>query len=202
MFLWWASCSIWILRSTACSWEEAFHKLLLPFYRSLVSTMVDVILAFSRHHQLFQSPEHSETSVLELLIREPKCQCNCNSVLFPVAPPLKDQKKPTPAPAPKSFLPKPGQSGLRPPGYSRLAPARLAAFSFVRSASISSASSNQSNDSTRSDPCRPVNRKSLSNPYPTLSPIRQKTVNIIPCWTLLAGCPGVPCLRSLVPYAC
>ncbi|ROL55228.1 Microtubule-associated tumor suppressor candidate 2 [Anabarilius grahami] len=54
----------------------------------------------------------------------------------------------------KFMLPKPGQSGLRPPGFSHLPPARLAAFGFVRSASVSSVSSNQSNDSTHSDPCR------------------------------------------------
>ncbi|XP_029922287.1 microtubule-associated tumor suppressor candidate 2 [Myripristis murdjan] len=60
-----------------------------------------------------------------------------------------------PETAPKSLLLKPGQSGLRPPGFSALPPARLAAFGFVRSGSVSSVSSNQSNDSTHSDPCRP-----------------------------------------------
>uniref|UniRef100_A0A672ZK62 Microtubule associated tumor suppressor candidate 2 n=1 Tax=Sphaeramia orbicularis TaxID=375764 RepID=A0A672ZK62_9TELE len=49
---------------------------------------------------------------------------------------------------------KPGQSGLRPPGFSALPAARLAAFGFVRSSSVSSVSSNQSNDSGHSDPCR------------------------------------------------
>lgn len=63
-------------------------------------------------------------------------------------------------PAVKSLLPKPAPSGLRPPGYSRLPAARLAAFGFVRSSSVSSVSSNHSTDSTRSDPCRPVHRKS------------------------------------------
>ncbi|KAI5099948.1 microtubule-associated tumor suppressor candidate 2-like isoform X1, partial [Silurus meridionalis] len=58
----------------------------------------------------------------------------------------------------KSLLPKPAASGLRPPGYSRLPAARLAAFGFVRSSSVSSASSNHSTDSTRSDPCRPAHR--------------------------------------------
>ncbi|XP_048119928.1 microtubule-associated tumor suppressor candidate 2 isoform X1 [Alosa alosa] len=59
---------------------------------------------------------------------------------------------------PKTLLPKPGQSGLRPPGFAHLPPARLAAFGFVRSASVSSVSSNQSSDSTHSDPCRSTNR--------------------------------------------
>ncbi|KAG9348426.1 hypothetical protein JZ751_002161 [Albula glossodonta] len=72
---------------------------------------------------------------------------------------LPDQGRTGPEVAPKSLLPKPGQSGLRPPGYSRLPAARLAAFSFVRSASVSSVSSNQSNDSTHSDPCRPTHRE-------------------------------------------
>ncbi|KAM9359605.1 microtubule-associated tumor suppressor candidate 2 [Symphorus nematophorus] len=60
-----------------------------------------------------------------------------------------------PETTPKSLLLKPGQSGLRPPGFSALPTARLAAFGFVRSSSVSSVSSNQSNDSSsHSDPCR------------------------------------------------
>lgn len=73
---------------------------------------------------------------------------------------LQDQKR---AMAAKSLLPKPAQSGLRPPGYSRLPPARLAAFGFVRSSSVSSVSSNHSTDSTQSDPCRPISRPSSVN---------------------------------------
>ncbi|KAI4892038.1 hypothetical protein NFI96_000732 [Prochilodus magdalenae] len=69
-----------------------------------------------------------------------------------------DVRKPLLEVAPKSLLPKPGQSGLRPPGFSHLPAVRLAAFGFVRSASVSSVSSNQSNESTYSDPCRPTNR--------------------------------------------
>ncbi|NXY42113.1 MTUS2 protein, partial [Ceuthmochares aereus] len=63
----------------------------------------------------------------------------------------------------KSNLPKPCQSGLRPPGYSRLPAAKLAAFGFVRSSSVSSVSSNQSNDSTQSDQSRTTNRSSFGN---------------------------------------
>ncbi|RXN06831.1 microtubule-associated tumor suppressor candidate 2-like isoform X1 [Labeo rohita] len=70
-----------------------------------------------------------------------------------------DQRKPVATGlAAKSLLPKPAQSALRPPGYSRLPPTRLAAFGFVRSSSVSSVSSNHSTDSTRSDPCRPTHR--------------------------------------------
>ncbi|KAM4627623.1 microtubule-associated tumor suppressor candidate 2 [Polymixia lowei] len=65
------------------------------------------------------------------------------------------RKSQGPETAPKNLLLKPGQSGLRAPGFSALPPARLAAFGFVRSGSVSSVSSNQSNDSTHSDPCRP-----------------------------------------------
>ncbi|XP_072514235.1 microtubule-associated tumor suppressor candidate 2 isoform X2 [Salminus brasiliensis] len=72
---------------------------------------------------------------------------------------LLDQRKAAPSGlSVKSLLPKPAQSGLRPPGYSRLPPARLAAFGFVRSSSVSSVSSNHSTDSSRSDPCRPAYR--------------------------------------------
>ncbi|NXC47019.1 MTUS2 protein, partial [Penelope pileata] len=65
--------------------------------------------------------------------------------------------------AAKSNLPKPCQSGLRPPGYSRLPAAKLAAFGFVRSSSVSSVSSNQSNDSAQSDQSRTTNRSSFGN---------------------------------------
>ncbi|MCJ8742560.1 hypothetical protein PDJAM_G00083470 [Pangasius djambal] len=74
-------------------------------------------------------------------------------------PEASDQwKAPSAGLAVKSLLPKPAPSGLRPPGYSRLPAARLAAFGFVRSSSVSSVSSNHSTDSTRSDPCRPSHR--------------------------------------------
>ncbi|NXS28259.1 MTUS2 protein, partial [Pomatostomus ruficeps] len=71
-----------------------------------------------------------------------------------------DLKKGSCPSAAKSNLPKPCPSGLRPPGYSRLPAAKLAAFGFVRSSSVSSVSSNQSNDSTQSDQSRTTNRKS------------------------------------------
>ncbi|KAK2846713.1 hypothetical protein Q5P01_009712 [Channa striata] len=65
-----------------------------------------------------------------------------------------EQRRAGPELNPKSLLLKPGQSGLRPPGFSALPAPRLAAFGFVRSSSVSSVSSNQSNDSSHSDPCR------------------------------------------------
>ncbi|KFP86504.1 Microtubule-associated tumor suppressor candidate 2, partial [Acanthisitta chloris] len=71
-----------------------------------------------------------------------------------------DLKKGSCPSAAKSNLPKPCQSGLRPPGYSRLPAAKLATFGFVRSSSVSSVSSNQSNDSAQSDQSRTTNRKS------------------------------------------
>uniref|UniRef100_A0A8C5Q5B6 Uncharacterized protein n=1 Tax=Leptobrachium leishanense TaxID=445787 RepID=A0A8C5Q5B6_9ANUR len=51
----------------------------------------------------------------------------------------------------KSNLPKPCPSSLRPPGHARLPAGKLAAFGFVRSSSVSSLSSNQSNESIQSD---------------------------------------------------
>ncbi|XP_053176157.1 microtubule-associated tumor suppressor candidate 2 [Scomber japonicus] len=69
--------------------------------------------------------------------------------------PTGEQRRSGPEASPKSLLAKPGQSGLRPPGFSALPAARLAAFGFVRSSSVSSVSSNQSNESSHSDPCRP-----------------------------------------------
>ncbi|XP_075598188.1 microtubule-associated tumor suppressor candidate 2 [Balearica regulorum gibbericeps] len=74
-----------------------------------------------------------------------------------------DLKKGSCPSAAKSNLPKPCQSGLRPPGYSRLPAAKLAAFGFVRSSSVSSVSSNQSNDSAQSDQSKTTNRSSFGN---------------------------------------
>ncbi|XP_044298683.1 microtubule-associated tumor suppressor candidate 2 isoform X2 [Varanus komodoensis] len=74
-----------------------------------------------------------------------------------------DIKKGSNPNATKSNLPKPCQSGLRPPGYSRLPAAKLAAFGFVRSSSVSSISSNQSNDSAQSDQSRTANRSNFGN---------------------------------------
>ncbi|XP_067418840.1 microtubule-associated tumor suppressor candidate 2 [Emydura macquarii macquarii] len=74
-----------------------------------------------------------------------------------------DLKKGTGPNAAKSNLPKPCQSGLRPPGYSRLPAAKLAAFGFVRSSSVSSVTSNQSNDSVQSDQSRTTNRSDFGS---------------------------------------
>uniref|UniRef100_UPI00398EF3AD microtubule-associated tumor suppressor candidate 2-like isoform X2 n=1 Tax=Pristiophorus japonicus TaxID=55135 RepID=UPI00398EF3AD len=68
-----------------------------------------------------------------------------------------EQKKNTIPIVQRSNLPKPGHSGLRPPGYSRLPAAKLMAFGFVRSSSVSSVSSNQSNDSVQSDHSKAAN---------------------------------------------
>ncbi|XP_030058260.1 microtubule-associated tumor suppressor candidate 2 [Microcaecilia unicolor] len=74
-----------------------------------------------------------------------------------------DLKKGSIPNATKSNLPKPYQSGLRPPGYARLPTAKLAAFGFVRSSSVSSISSNQSNDSGQSDVHKTSNRSSFAS---------------------------------------
>ncbi|XP_018610877.2 microtubule-associated tumor suppressor candidate 2 homolog isoform X3 [Scleropages formosus] len=112
-----------------------------------------------------------------------------------------DQRKPTAVPNPKSLLPKPGQSGLRPPGYSRLPAARLAAFGFVRSASVSSVSSNQSNDSTRSDPCHPSHRPSCDDtppPHKTSTP-QNETPRALSRNSPQPPNTPVPARRSLLP---
>ncbi|XP_069495594.1 microtubule-associated tumor suppressor candidate 2 [Ambystoma mexicanum] len=74
-----------------------------------------------------------------------------------------DLKKASIHNAVKASHPKPCSSGLRPPGYSRLPTAKLPSYSFVRTSSVSSVSSNQSNDSVQSDSTKTVNRSSLAN---------------------------------------
>ncbi|XP_057165466.1 microtubule-associated tumor suppressor candidate 2 isoform X2 [Ursus arctos] len=71
-----------------------------------------------------------------------------------------DLKKASGSNAAKSNLPK---SGLRPPGYSRLPAAKLAAFGFVRSSSVSSVSSTQSADSAQPEQSRLANRSTFGN---------------------------------------
>nr|XP_035942075.1 microtubule-associated tumor suppressor candidate 2-like isoform X2 [Halichoerus grypus] len=70
-----------------------------------------------------------------------------------------DLKKASGSNAAKSSLPK---SGLRPPGYSRLPAAKLAAFGFVRSSSVSSVSSTQSADSAQPEQGRLANQCSVT----------------------------------------
>ncbi|EGV93358.1 Microtubule plus-end tracking protein TIP150 [Cricetulus griseus] len=66
-----------------------------------------------------------------------------------------DLKKTSNSNAAKSSLPK---SGLRPPGYSRLPAAKLAAFGFVRSSSVSAVPSTQSMDTVQPEQSRPATR--------------------------------------------
>ncbi|XP_034034972.1 uncharacterized protein LOC117517959 [Thalassophryne amazonica] len=83
----------------------------------------------------------------------------------PAAAPVTSQPQ---APASRPLLPKGSQSGLRPPGFStnRLPPARLAAFGFVRSSSVSSASSTQSADGPQTEYSRTAHRLSVSEDPP------------------------------------
>nr|XP_020146044.1 microtubule-associated tumor suppressor candidate 2 isoform X1 [Microcebus murinus] len=74
--------------------------------------------------------------------------------------PSADLKKVSSSNAVKSSLPK---SGLRPPGYSRLPAAKLAAFGFVRSSSVSSVSSTQSADSAPPEQGRLASRSTFGN---------------------------------------
>ncbi|XP_069058301.1 microtubule-associated tumor suppressor candidate 2 isoform X2 [Pleurodeles waltl] len=63
----------------------------------------------------------------------------------------------------KANHPKPCQSGLRPPGYSRLPTAKMPAFGFVRTSSVSSVSSNQSNDSAQGDSTKAIKGSAVGN---------------------------------------
>ncbi|XP_031647317.1 microtubule-associated tumor suppressor candidate 2 [Oncorhynchus kisutch] len=109
-----------------------------------------------------------------------------------------DQRTPGPeTTVARTLLPKPGQSRLRPPGFSALPPARLVAFGFVRSSSVSSVSINQMTVSNHSDPCRPSQRPSSgSDDIPLhLSPVPPSQSSPQP--------PNAPALhrRSVLPPA-
>lgn len=57
---------------------------------------------------------------------------------------------------PKSLLLKPGQTGLRPPGFSTLPAAHLATFGFIRSSSVSSVSNDRGHADARGQCESPV----------------------------------------------
>ncbi|XP_037603678.1 microtubule-associated tumor suppressor candidate 2 isoform X1 [Sebastes umbrosus] len=108
--------------------------------------------------------------------------------------------------ASRSLLPKASQSGLRPPGFcsSRLPAGRLAAFGFVRSSSVSSASSVHSADSTQSDSCRTAHRLSVSEEPPlhrvTTSPPSTDHQRGAPCRSNSLQPPSTPALpRRYLP---
>ncbi|XP_014884862.1 uncharacterized protein LOC106945590 [Poecilia latipinna] len=88
----------------------------------------------------------AKTRVPQMGQRSAPLSCRGASVSTPG---LQDQAEITP----KSVLLKSGQSGLRPPGFSSLPAARLAALDVIRSSSASSMSSSQSNNSCDNDQC-------------------------------------------------
>nr|XP_023681771.1 microtubule-associated tumor suppressor candidate 2-like [Paramormyrops kingsleyae] len=75
-----------------------------------------------------------------------------------------EPRRAPPEPAPRSLLPQPGVSGLRLPGYTRLPTARVATFGFIRSASVTSVSS----EGPQNDPNRPFHRLSSGSDDPSL----------------------------------
>ncbi|XP_008424579.1 microtubule-associated tumor suppressor candidate 2 homolog isoform X1 [Poecilia reticulata] len=90
----------------------------------------------------------AKTRVPQMGQRSAPLSCHGASVSTPG---LQDQAGPEITP--KSVLLKSGQSGLRPPGFSSLPAARLAALGVICSSSTSSMSSSQSNDSCHNDQC-------------------------------------------------
>uniref|UniRef100_A0A1A7XKG7 Microtubule associated tumor suppressor candidate 2 n=1 Tax=Iconisemion striatum TaxID=60296 RepID=A0A1A7XKG7_9TELE len=124
----------------------------------------------------------------------------------PAAPSPLTAASQQPSTASRSLLPKVSQSGLRPPGFSacRLPAGRLAAFGFVRSSSVSSASSAHSADSTQSDPCRTAHRLSVSEDPPlhrvTTSPLSADHQRAVPCRSSSLQPPSTPALpRRYLP---
>nr|XP_034971328.1 microtubule-associated tumor suppressor candidate 2-like [Zootoca vivipara] len=143
-----------------------------------------------------------------ILITSQRSSASCIHPQGPIAssPPLfhpdnsVDLKKGPNPNATKSNLPKPCQSGLRPPGYSRLPAAKLAAFGFVRSSSVSSVSSNQSNDSVQSDQSRTANssKKEAQKDQEANRPTVSSPKRLVVSSTKLHS-PGHPKQRSPVP---
>ncbi|XP_029459020.1 microtubule-associated tumor suppressor candidate 2-like [Rhinatrema bivittatum] len=140
-----------------CSPPYAHYEVPSSFYRS---TMI------LKPHLGLGAVSRLPSTKSRILIASQRSSASClhpqgqvttaNSLYHPDA--SEDLKKGSIPNAAKSNLPKPYQSGLRPPGYARLPAAKLAAFGFVRSSSVSSISSHQSSDSGQSDPHKTANR--------------------------------------------
>ncbi|XP_043996844.1 microtubule-associated tumor suppressor candidate 2 isoform X1 [Gambusia affinis] len=139
-----------------------------------------------------------------------KSQENTDDQVFshqaPAAPPASTAASQPPSTASRSLLPKVSQSGLRAPGFSsnRLPASRLAAFGFVRSSSVSSASSAHSADSVQSDPGRTAHRPSVSEDPPlhrvTTSPPSTDQQRDPPCRSSSLQPPSTPALpRRYLP---
>nr|XP_008165711.1 microtubule-associated tumor suppressor candidate 2 isoform X4 [Chrysemys picta bellii] len=148
------------MKEEFCSPPYTHYEVSPSFYRSAMILKPQLGLgAVSRlpsaKSRILIASQRSSDSCLH----QPGQITNASSLYHPEA--SVDLKKGPCPNAAKSNLPKPCQSGLRPPGYSRLPAAKLAAFGFVRSSSVSSVSSNQSNDSVQSDQSRTTNRPGL-----------------------------------------
>ncbi|XP_054883765.1 microtubule-associated tumor suppressor candidate 2 isoform X2 [Poeciliopsis prolifica] len=89
-----------------------------------------------------------KTKVLQMGQRSAPLTCRAASVSTPGS-----QDQTGPEITPKPVLLKSGQSGLRPPGFSSLPAAQLAALGVIRTSSASSLSSSRSNDSCHNDQC-------------------------------------------------
>ncbi|XP_060910912.1 microtubule-associated tumor suppressor candidate 2 homolog isoform X2 [Labrus mixtus] len=135
-----------------------------------------------------------------------KSQDNTDDVFTHDAPvPATAAAQPHPSTS-RSMLTKTSQSGLRPPGFSssRHPAGRLAAFGFVRSSSVSSATSAHSADSTQSDPCRTAHRLSVSEEPPphrvTTGPLSTDHQRGPPCRSNSLQPPSTPALpRRYLP---
>ncbi|RXM97904.1 Microtubule-associated tumor suppressor candidate 2 [Acipenser ruthenus] len=153
---------------------SAKNRMLLASQRSALSFSHQTQMSNTVNHYSLDASDWDE--LIKFCLREHKNKCKApygpetrlatehlqnlnqqaidyvNGAAYVAVPLAVEQRKSTPGTLTRSILPKPGHSGLRPPGYSRLPAAKLAAFGFVRSSSVSSVSSNQSNDSNQSDP--------------------------------------------------
>ncbi|XP_039376705.1 microtubule-associated tumor suppressor candidate 2 isoform X1 [Mauremys reevesii] len=150
------------MKEEFCSPPYTHYEVSPSFYRSAMILKPQLGLgAVSRlpaaKSRILIASQRSSDSCLH----QPGQITNASSLYHPEA--SVDLKKGPCSNAAKSNLPKPCQSGLRPPGYSRLPAAKLAAFGFVRSSSVSSVSSNQSNDSIQSDQSRTTNRSNFGS---------------------------------------
>uniref|UniRef100_A0A8C0IKP3 Microtubule associated scaffold protein 2 n=1 Tax=Chelonoidis abingdonii TaxID=106734 RepID=A0A8C0IKP3_CHEAB len=150
------------MKEEFCSPPYTHYEVSPSFYRSAMILKPQLGLgAVSRlpsaKSRILIASQRSSDSCLH----QPGQITNASSLYHPEA--SVDLKKGPCSNAAKSNLPKPCQSGLRPPGYSRLPAAKLAAFGFVRSSSVSSVSSNQSNDSVQSDQSRTTNRSNFGS---------------------------------------
>ncbi|ERE74740.1 putative microtubule-associated tumor suppressor candidate 2 like protein [Cricetulus griseus] len=161
-------CFVFKEEGVLCVGPVCYHQVdeMAPPNAYTITDLVEYHIAIEQPSDGTWVPFDGDNIQLDFLHIDPSVRTflKRNGVKYSVQFKLVDLKKTSNSNAAKSSLPK---SGLRPPGYSRLPAAKLAAFGFVRSSSVSAVPSTQSMDTVQPEQSRPATR-TLGHPVSSL----------------------------------